>query len=322
VSSKEVRAIETLAKAVELGSLRKAAAAQGVTPQAASQAVSQLEESLGVRLLHRTTRSLSLTDEGQQLLEATGPALATLEHALQRARSSKEGIAGPLRVVGPRTSFAAVLWPILQEFCDANPDVRPDVQLDDSIGDWVLDRVDVGFRFGASPQEGLIARPLLAVQLIICAAPGYIERYGMPQSLNELGSHRCSVFRHPATGRVFPWYLNVDGEITQRQFPPTVATNDADLELQAALSGHVLAQRSSLTVAPMIREGRLVPVLTKHVTDHMRLYAYYGSRKAQPARVRGFIDLAVERLANNRQFVLSSKELAGAEARGRKLVRI
>lgn len=97
----ELRAIATFAKAVELGSLRRAAVAQGVTPQAASQALAQLEQHLGVRLLHRTTRNLALTDEGQQLLEATQPALAALERALQRVRAAKDDVAGPLRIVGP-----------------------------------------------------------------------------------------------------------------------------------------------------------------------------------------------------------------------------
>jgi DNA-binding transcriptional LysR family regulator len=317
----ELRAIETFTKAVELGSLRRAAAAQGVTPQAASQAVAQLEHHLGARLLHRTTRSLSLTDEGQQLLEATRPALAALDRALERVRAARDEIAGPVRIVGPRSSFAAVLSPVLDEYCRQHPEVQPDVQLDDGIGNWVLDRVDVGFRIGISPEEGLIARPLFPIQLIICAAPAYLERHGTPRSLDELTSHRCGVFRHPATGKVLPWHLNMDGEIVHRFFPPTLATNDTELELQAALDGQVVAQVSAMYAAPLFRAGRLVPLLTQHITEHLRLYLYYGSRKAQPSRARRFIDLAVKRLADNPQFVLSARELAAAEPRGKRVRR-
>jgi DNA-binding transcriptional LysR family regulator len=312
--SKEIRAIEMLSKAIELGSLRQAAAAQNVTAQAVSQAVAQLEESLGVRLLHRTTRSLSLTEEGQQLLNATQPALAAFDRALAQARLSKDEIAGPLRVVGPRSAFAPVLWPVVDEYCRLYPDVQPEIQLDDSIGDWVLDRVDVGFRFGSPPAEGLIARPLFAAQLIICAAPEYLSRHGVPRSLDELGVHRCSVFRHPGTGQIFPWYVNIGGEIQTREFPPTVATNDAELEMQAALTGQVIAQVSSLSAAGHIRAGRLIPVLIEHVASHLRLYAYYGSRKAQPLRVRKFIDLAIERFANNSELTLSKEELTAYAA--------
>lgn len=317
----ELRAIEMFAKAAELGSLRRAAAAQGVSPQAASQAVAQLEEHLGARLLHRTTRSLSLTDEGQQLLEATRPALATLDRALHRVRSSKDAMAGPLRIVGPRSSFASILWPVLDEFCNGHPEVQPDLQLDDGIGNWVLDRVDVGFRIGAPPEEGLIARPLFRIQLLICAAPAYLERYGRPRSLEELDSHRCSVFRHPATGQTLPWYVNVDGEIIQRHMPPTLASNDTELELQAVLTGQVIAQVSAMSAAPLIRAGRLVPLLPQHMADHMRLYLYYGSRKAQPQRVRQFIELAVKRLGDNPQFVLSTKELTSAAVKAAPLRR-
>jgi len=117
----ELRAIATFAKAVELGSIRRAAIAQGVTAQAASQALAQLEEHLGVRLLHRTTRSLALTDEGQRFLETTQPALAALDRALSQARESKDEIAGPLRIVGPKSSFSSILMPVLDEFCSLYP---------------------------------------------------------------------------------------------------------------------------------------------------------------------------------------------------------
>src|SRR5476651_552777 len=135
----DLRAIETFIKAIELGSIRRAAAAQGVSPQAASQSLAALEERLGVRLLHRTTRSLALTYEGQQFLEAAQPALAALERAANRVRTAKDEIAGPLRIVAPKYSFLPVLWPLIDEFCRSHPQVEPDVKLDDRIGNWVQD---------------------------------------------------------------------------------------------------------------------------------------------------------------------------------------
>lgn len=311
----ELRAIDTFAKAVALGSIRRAAQALGVTPQAASQTLAQLEKHLGVRLLHRTTRSLALTDEGQRFLEATQPALATLERALNSARESKDEIAGPLRIVGPRSSFATILMPLLDEFCQRYPDIQPDVQLDDGLGNWVLDRVDVGFRIGVSPEEGVIARKLFPVQLMVCAAPSYLERLGVPKALDDLSMHRCSAFRHPATGQVLPWYLNVDGEIQHRHVTPTLSTNDAELELQAVLAGQVMGQLSNLAAASSIRSGQLVPVLLAHMSTHIGLHLYYGNRTAQPKRVRAFIDLALQRLLNTPACVLSEKELAQAAER-------
>jgi len=135
----ELRSISIFASAAELGSLRKAAAAHGISPQAASQALAQLEQHLDVRLVHRTTRVMSLTDEGQRFIESAKPALLGLQQALQTARRTKEEIAGPLRIVGPRSTFQAVLWRLLDEFCEQHPGIVPDVQLEDRVGNWVED---------------------------------------------------------------------------------------------------------------------------------------------------------------------------------------
>jgi DNA-binding transcriptional LysR family regulator len=318
VSISELRAIEIFTKAIELGSIRRAAAAQGVSPQAASQALAALEERLGVRLLHRTTRSIALTSEGQEFLEAAQPALAALERAVDRVRTAKDEIAGPLRIVAPKYSFLPLLWPLVDEFCRRHPEVQPDLRLDDRIGNWVKDRVDVGFRIGSTPEEGLVARRLFAIQLIVCAAPAYIAAHGAPDSIDQLTSHRCSVFRHPGTGRVLPWLLKVRGEVISRDMPPALSTNDAQLETEAVLSGHVIGLISGLSAAPLIRSGRLVPLLTEHAADHMSVHVYYGSRAAQPSRVRAFIDLTVERLAGSLDYVLDARELAAAEAKGRR----
>jgi len=305
----EFRSIAMFAKAVELGSIRQAALAQGVSPQAATQAIAQLEKHLGVRLLRRTTRSLALTEEDQHFLESTQPALATLDRAIATAREGKDDISGPLRIVGPKSSFAGILMPLLEEFCCQHQGIQPDVQLDDGLGNWVLDRVDVGFRMGASLEEGMIGRRLFLIQLIVCASPAYLQRHGVPLSLEDLANHRCSVFRHPATGRVTPWYLTVNGEVEHRQLPPALSTNDTELEIQAVLSGQVIGQRANFSAAPHIRAGRLVPVLLPHTSDPIGLHIYYGSRAAQPRRVRAFLDLALRRLLESTDHVLSDKEL-------------
>ncbi|WP_109476815.1 LysR family transcriptional regulator [Paraburkholderia sp. C35] len=314
----DFKAIATFAKAVELGSIRQAALAQGVTPQAASQTIAQLEQRLGVRLLNRTTRGLSPTEEGQRLLENSLPALAALDRALILAQESKDEIAGPLRIVGPKSSFGAILMPLLDEFCRAHPGIQPDVQLDDAIGNWVLDRVDVGFRFGASASEGVIGRQLFPIQMIVCATPGYLKAYGTPSTLDDLATHRCSVFRHPVTGKVSPWYLTVDGKLEHRQMPPAFATNDTDLEAQAVLAGQAIGQLANFLAASHIRAGRLVPVLLQHVSAHTGLHLYYGSRSAMPRRVRAFLDLAIARLQDCSDYVLAHKELAQFESRSKR----
>lgn len=311
----ELRAISTFAKAVELGSLRKAAAAQGLTPQAASQALAQLEQHLGVRLLHRTTRNIALTDEGQMFLESAQPALAALERALQRVRTAKDEAVGPLRVVGPRSTFIPVIAPLIEEYCRLYPAVQPDVQLDDRIGNWVADRVDVGFRIGHQPEEGVIARRLFTLQMIICASPSYLATHGAPGSLEELAEHRCTGFRHSRTGLVVPWHVTRNGEPSDHQIVAATTTNDADLEVANVLGGLAIGQLAGTSAAPLIRSGRLIPLLTANTSNYMSVFIYYGSR-AQPSRVRSFIDLAIQRLTDNPAFVLAHDELEAAEATG------
>ena len=317
----ELRAITTFIQAAELGSLRQAAAAQAITPQAASQALAQLESHLGVRLFHRTTRRLSLTEEGSQFLEAAQPGLNALQRALRNARRGREEIAGPLRIVAPRATMLQVLWPVLEAFCARHPQIEPDVQLDDRVGNWVEERVDVGFRSGLAPQDGLIARKLMPVQLVVCAAPAYIARFGAPQRIDDLAQHHCSCFRHPTSGKLMPWEFKVDDQIMARDIAPALCTNDVDLEIRAVLAGQVIGQLIGATAAPLLRSGHLVPLLTQHVTDHLGLYVYYGSRVAQPLRVRAFIDLAVEMLTDSADFVLQPHELKPIPARKRAVVR-
>lgn len=317
----ELRAISTFVKAAELGSLRQAAAAQAITPQAASMALVQLESHLGVRLFHRTTRSLSLTEEGSRFLDAAQPGLAVLQRALQGARSGREEIAGPLRIVAPRATMLQTLWPVLEEYGRLYPQVEPDVQLDDRIGNWVEDRVDVGFRAGPPPEEGLIARRLMPMQLVVCAAPAYLQQHGTPTSIDDLARHRCSGFRHPTSGKVMAWEFKVGEEVVSRAIPTVLCTNDLDLEARAVVAGQCIGQLVGATAAPLVRSGLVVPLLTAHVTDHLGLYVYYGSRVAQPARVRAFIDLTVQKLTGNRDYFLEPAELVPAKSRRRKAQR-
>jgi DNA-binding transcriptional LysR family regulator len=208
--------------------------------------------------------------------------------------------------------------PLLNEFCREHPGIQPDVQLDDGIGNWVLDRVDVGFRIGTSPSEGVIGRQLFPIQMIVCAAPSYLKAHGTPLTLDALPEHRCSVFRHPVTGKVAPWYLTVDGKLEHRQMSPAFATNDTELEVQAVLAGQVIGQLASFSAATHIRAGRLEPILLQHMSTHIGLHVYYGSRAAQPKRVRAFLDLAFARLLDCSAYVLADKELAQFRSRSKR----
>lgn len=310
----EIRAITTFVRAATLGSLRRAAVDQGISPQAASQAVMQLEKELGVRLFHRTTRKLSLTEEGQRLFDSVKPALSIFSSALDEARRSKEETSGLLRVSAPRALGMPVLWTYFEQFQQLHPNVQLEVQFDDHFTDLVTDRADVGFRGGPPPSGGSIARPLVPIQLIVCASPEYIERNGAPRTIDELDQHRCTGYRRTNTGKLAQWQFQMGDEIVYRDIPPAICVNDTEMETQAVLSGLGIGQLGSFNAMPHIRSGRLIALLPQHITQYGTIYIYYGHRTEQPLRVKTFIDFMIERLADNRAFFLDPVELRAANA--------
>lgn len=311
----EVRAITIFVRAATLGSLRKAAVDQGISPQAASHAVMQLEKALGVRLLHRTTRRLSLTEEGQRLLDNARPALEMLSGALADVRRAGEEVAGPLRVSAPRALSHSVLWPYFLEFAREHPDVQLDVQLDDRFTDLVTERADVGFRGGSQPAAGMVARQLVPIQLLVCASPDYLARHGAPANMDALDQHRCTGYYRANTGKLAPWEFQVRGEIVYREVKAALAMNDIDAETQAVLAGEAIGQLGSFSAVPHIRAGRLTPLLLRHVVQREAIYIYYGRRTELPLRVRAFVDFMVSRLAGNRAFFLEPAELRAGRVR-------
>ncbi|WP_133662896.1 LysR family transcriptional regulator [Paraburkholderia sp. BL10I2N1] len=319
----EIRAITNFVRAATLGSLRSAAVEQGISPQAASHAVMRLEKELGVRLFHRTTRKLSLTEEGQRLFDSVKPALAILSSALDEVRRSKEEVGGMLRVSAPRALGLPVLWPYFEEFQKLYQNVQLEVQFDDQFTDLVADRSDVGFRGGPPPSGGSIARRLVPIQLIVCASPEYIERNGAPRTIEELAQHRCTGYRRANTGKLAQWQFRIGDEIVYRDVSAAICVNDTEMETQAVLSGLGIGQLGSFNATTHIRSGRLIPLLTRHVTEYGMIYIYYKHRTEQSLRVKTFIDFMVERMGGNRNFFLDPSELRAGQqpqerpARGR-----
>ncbi len=314
----EIRAISVFLRAAALGSLRKAAAEQGIAPQAASLAVMQLEQHLNTRLFHRTTRRLSLTEEGERFLSAAKPAHDALLDALAGARHAHAAIAGPLRVSAPQSLGKAVVWPSILRFRARYSEVQLDLQFDDRFSDWVADRVDVGFRGGIPPDGRLIARRLMPVQLIVCASPDYVAKHGAPADIDELAGHACTGYRQANTGRVAPWVFRIGKETAYRDVPAVLCTNDPDVETDAVVQGVGIGQLGSFSAMPLIRAGRLIPLLTQYVSDSQGLYICYARRTQLPLRLRTFIDFMIETLEGNTEWVLSRDEIAAAGSRAAK----
>ncbi len=172
--------------------------------------------------------------------------------------------------------------------------------------DLVTDRADVGFRVGSPPSEGAIARRLLPIQLIVCAAPAYIEQHGKPKTIDDHDAHRCSGYRRANMGKQAPWEFLIGSEIVYREIAASLCANDIDAETEAVVAGLAIGQLGSFSAVSHIRAGRLVPLLTQYMTERESIYIYYRHRTEQPVRVRTFIDFMIARLADNREFFLTA----------------
>ena len=298
----ELRAITTFVKAAELGSFNRAAQLQGTTAQAVSKSVRQLEEHLGVRLFHRTTRRSALTEDGQRLLESVRDSLHALTGAIGRARDAAREDEGVIRIAAGGAVGRKLLLPLVADFRRAHPGITFDLVLEEGATDSVGERVDLGFKAGNAPTAQVVSRRLFAIQLILCASPDYLAAHGRPASIAALREHACVGYRQPGTARPVPWEFDVRGEIVHEPVPFSVCCSDSGAEMQAVLLGLGIGQIDAINATAPLRDGRLVPLLVRHTSERMGFYLWYGQRRDMPARVRRFIDFAAERLRGGAGF--------------------
>ncbi|ELX10667.1 transcriptional regulator LysR family [Janthinobacterium sp. HH01] len=291
----KARVISLFIGVVRAKSFSQAAVEAGLTPQAVSKAVRQLEEHLGVRLFHRTTRSLSLTEEGLRLFELSNPGLRLLDEALDQVRNSRLEADGLIHVAAPMSIGNAVIIPLLPEFQRRYPGAHFDLQLDDHFTDLVESKIDVGFRAGSPPERNLISRKLGDIVLLPCATPAYLALHGTPQTVSDLQQHRCTGFRRPNTGRMMPWELQVDGATVYQEVPAVASFNTVEGELVAVLSGVGIGQLPVFMIEAELASGALVPLLPHTASGNSGVFMYYQQRTQMPLRVRHFIDFVAER---------------------------
>jgi DNA-binding transcriptional LysR family regulator len=290
----KTRALTLFLGVARAGSFSRAAVEQGLTPQAMSKAVLQLEAHLNVRLLHRTTRKLSLTDEGARLFELADPGIRMLAEAIDQVQASREEFDGLIRVAAPRSLGTKVLMPLIREFQREHEAARFDVLLDDHFTDLVEAKIDVGFRIGTTPERNVVARQLWEVKLIACASPAYIDEHGRPSTLAQLLKHRCTGFRHPNTGKLVPWEFQIDGELVYQAVPAVASFNDVQGEIDAVRCGIGIGQLQQYMVQDDLDAGTLVPLLPQLTSARLSVFLYYPQRTQMPVRVRRFVDFVIE----------------------------
>ncbi|MBO0663590.1 LysR family transcriptional regulator [Jiella sp. MQZ9-1] len=273
-----------------LRSFRAASRETGLSPSAVSHAVASLEASLGVRLLHRTTRSVSPTPDGEALLERLAPALAEISEAVLAAGAASGEPAGTLKVNLSRAAYEIVILPRLASFCAAHPHVTLDLTLDDGLADVASRGFDAGIRLQESIERDMICVPAgPPLSLAVVASPSYLAKAGRPQRPADLDSY-AGIVRRFDTGPIYRWEFAVGGR-TQIALPrPAVIVNDTQAAVMAALQGLGVTIAFFPQVAPWIAEGRLVRLLTEHSPDFEGFGIYYPSRRQMRPPLRAFID--------------------------------
>lgn len=305
-----LRAVTLFVSTAEMGSFNRTAISHGMSAQAVSKTIQQLERHLGFRLFHRTTRKNALTEDGQRFLEAVRPNLEGLTAALSVARQDAQDQGGLIRISATRTIGILVLLPLIAAFRELHPNIEFELVLEERFTDLVENRIDIGFRSGTSPEAQVISRRLFPLLLIPCASPAYLEKYGMPNSMQELQTkHVCTGYRQATTGKLMPWEFEVEGETCFASIPAVFCTNDSGAEMEAVLAGHGAGLLDGLLAAPYLRSGALVPFMVDQISARMGTYIYYPQRSNMPRRVRNFIDFALERLFNNPLYTPSTEEL-------------
>src|SRR3984957_10075081 len=289
--------IGVLAAVVEAGNFVRAAGALGLTPSGISRAVARREARVGVRLLDRTPRAVSLTDEGRHFHAQVAPLLAELEEAASEAARSAHGVRGRLRVNVDPWFARLVLAPRLADFLGANPELSLELVVRDTVGDLVSEAFDVAVRFGEPEPSGLIARKLLETRIFTCAAPAYLARCGKPRHPRDLERHECLLFRDPATGRPFSWEFHRAGKVVKVNVTGRLVMNDLATKLAACASGHGIAQAFAFGLGSLLASGDIVQILADWTDERFPLYVYHRSRRLPPAKVRAFVDFVLASVA-------------------------
>ncbi|ATU93389.1 LysR family transcriptional regulator [Phyllobacterium zundukense] len=272
------------------GGFRGAAKELGIAPSAVSHAISSLEQSLGVRLLARTTRSVAVTEEGALLLKRLRPALGEIDLALDAVKEANNRIAGNLRLSVPPFAAHWLLAPRLADFSEIYPGVTLELRVEEPFNDIVAAGVDAGMRLGESLEPDMIAVPMSQpIRASIVAAPAYFESRAVPLHPRDLVEHLC-IRRRFSSGQVYRWEFEKDGEEIVIDVNGPLILGDDRLVVEAALGGAGIAFLLQYMALEAIAEGRLRRVLEDWCAPFPGVYLYYPSRRQMRPALRAFID--------------------------------
>lgn len=275
----ELRAFTVVARA---GSFTRAAESLGVSASALSHSMRKLEAQLNMRLLNRTTRSVSTTEAGEQLLHRLAPLFARIADEVDALAQFRDSLSGTLRINGTAHVFMFKIWQKLVDFLNTYPDVKLELACDLNFVDIVAGRFDAGIRLGESVEKDMVAVRIAGnVQMGLAASAQYVRRHGAPQSIEELEQHRCIGLKMPRSEKLMDWEFRCPDSQKIITFSPRhsqLTVNDISLYTQAALSHLGIIWNTRETLAAAVEKGELVEILSHYAIDYDDYYYLYYPR--------------------------------------------
>ncbi|WP_374583785.1 LysR substrate-binding domain-containing protein [Pseudoduganella sp.] len=300
----KLQAMEVFVQVVDAGGFTRASENLQLPKATVSTLVASLETALSVKLLHRTTRQVSVTADGAAYYERCLRILADVKDAEESLSRSRLSPSGRLRVDAPTGLSAELLVPALPSFFEQYPDIQLELGCSDRIIDLIEEGVDCAVRGGQLGDSSLIARRVGMLNFVTCAAPSYLERYGTPTHPRDLERHRCINYFSSKSGRVYPWDYTRNGERIEMTLPGRIALNDSNAYLQAGLAGLGIIMMTDVQLASHGSEGRLVRVLEDWVTDPLPIHVVYPQNRHLSAKVRVFVEWVADLMAGQPQMRL------------------
>ncbi|WP_198971863.1 LysR family transcriptional regulator [Xylophilus sp. ASV27] len=291
--------LQVFVRVAETGSFTRAADRLGLPRATVSTAVQQLETRLGSRLLHRTTRRVGLTPDGEVMLERARELVADMEDIEQQFLPAHGQVSGRLKVDLPSRIARRLIAPALPGFFERHPGIELELGSGDRAIDLVLEGVDCALRVGPLASSSLVARPLGHFTLINCASPAYLERHGTPRTTADLPRHTAVNYASPNSGRAAPWEWSDDGRTTSLRMRSQVSANNADIYIAFALAGLGLIQVPAYDVREHLAAGELLEVLPEARAEPLPVHLVYPHRRNLSRRVQAFAAWLEAQLADS-----------------------
>jgi DNA-binding transcriptional LysR family regulator len=291
----------SFAAAVRHASFAGAARELAVSPSAVAKNVARLEAQLAMRLFHRTTRQVTLSQDGEELYARCQRILEDVESLEAATDDARSGPRGTLRIDMPVSYGRQVVLPVLTELMSRHPALKIDARFSDQVVDIVKEGLDAAVRIGRLADSRLVARTFDQQFIHACASPGYLARHGKPQAPDELTRHTCLLFRLPSTGRERPWQFRAGNNRDISLMPESrIRLGDGEALVQAAAAGLGIIQAPTHLVEQEIKRGKLVEVLQRYRPAPLRISLVYASHRHIPLRVRALADALLERYGSVR----------------------